>query len=197
MENIEEIRDILSFGDNEVHVLLAITRNKENENVTANSRSIHRNIVREEDELEDGIEHLQKICQNEEEDFRIYISVNSRDVTKAAYLLRSKINDVSIQHTNGNDSAVRYFKKLDSEFRSILQLEECRSTRKFLFDLDSTSKSDVEEFIDQIEVVDPELTIDTPNGHHVVTEPFHFTQDFDSIDVEKKTDGMVFIGYLD
>jgi hypothetical protein len=195
MKHLEDIRDILSFGDEQVHVLLAITRNKENDDVTANSRSIHRNVVRREDELEDSIEHLRKICETEKKKFRLYISTNSRDVKKAAYILRKKINEVSVQHANGNESAVRFFKKLDSEYRSILQLEECRATRKFLFDLDNTSDSDVQEFVSRIEM-EPELTLETPNGHHVVTEPFHFTEDFDSIEIEKKTDGMLFIGYI-
>lgn len=197
MKNLEEVKDIMSWGDKRVYVLMAITRQKENEDVTANTRNIHHNVVREEAEFEESIEHLRKVCSNTDEKYRLYVSVNSRDCVDAVFRLKDKIDEVIEMKLHGNESSLKFFKKIDSEFRSTLQLEECRASRKFLFDLDGTSDNEAEKVAEEFrEVTDVELVRETPNGHHIITKPFHYTQEFPGIDIDKKTDGMLYLGKI-
>lgn len=190
----EEIGNILNWSDREVHVLLAVTRKKENEGVTANTKDIHHNIVRERDELEDGINHLRKICSGEDKSYRLYISVNSRDCLKAMFELKRKIDEVTQMMVNGNESGLVFSKKIDSKFRSTLMKEESRGSRNFLFDLDNTCEDDVKQFTSTIKKHTEILLIrETPNGHHVVTKPFNYTCNFSDIDVDLKNDGMLYL----
>jgi hypothetical protein len=194
-EQYEDIKEILEWTDERVYLIMAITRQKENEEITANTRKIHRSIVREESGLEDTIEHLKQITKGDGLKYRLYISVNGRSVIDGVFNLKDKLDSNIKSMVQGDENIVKTFKKVDSEYKSILQKPECRDERRFMFDLDNTSQEDVKRFKETIdtEVI---LTKESPNGHHIVTEPFHYQSSFDDIDVEKKKDAMIFMGYI-
>lgn len=194
-EDYDEVKEILNWGQKEVNILMAKSRKKENKDLTASDLGIHRSIVREKSEFKDCVNHLKNICGDKDQTYRLYVSVNSRDIVKGAKILQDELNESFYHIINGNESMIKRLKKLDSEIKSIYQKNECRSSRNFLFDLDNTNKEDVETFIDRIDG-DIIFVKDTPNGHHIITEPFNYQEEFENMDVDRKTDGMMFLEYL-
>lgn len=191
MENVNLIKKNLNWDEKNIHILMAIARDKENKEDNANR--LHRKTVRREDELEESIDYLKRIC-DEDVNYRLYISVNSRDCVKASTELKKHIDDTLLDCLEGNGS-FQNLKKLDSDYKSILQKNKCKSESRFLFDVDNSSEKYVNDLVSELrkktEVI---FMVETPNGYHVVTEPNNLFEFGEWDDVEVKKDDMVYIG---
>lgn len=196
MPDISQFEDFCEWGDDRVYLLMAITRQNENEGMTANDREVHRTVVREEEELEGQVEKLRQFYSDSPLTFRLYLSINARNVMKAYFEFQGAMDEWLRMRLNGNEGVKRKFKKLDSEFKSILQTPECKDDRFFLFDIDTEEK----EFIDSVrgEIGESQILLEqeTPNGHHIITAPNEYSVHMNQPTVELKRDGMVFLGYL-
>lgn len=94
--------------------------------------------------------------------FRVYESVNARDMDKATLELQRTLLGYS-----GN-------KGVDRLWLSILQKPLCRAERKFLIDVDHEDDKEYEAVYDtliynNVSVLD---VYSTKNGHHIITKPF-------------------------
>jgi hypothetical protein len=194
--DLNEIEAYCSFDDGRVYVLLAMARAKENPEM--DSTPVIRKIVREKSELRRKIAELDHAVERFPETYRLYLTANPRDTTKALFRLRGRTDDWLESRLHGDEEIVRKFGRVDSEFKSILQQDACKAETNFVFDVDELSDGDVTEVLEALRAeTDVQLVRETPNGFHIVTAPFDYTGfDHDAVD-ECKTDGLLFLSLLD
>lgn len=183
--------EFLEWGPERVYLAMAIARQGENEDITANNRPCHRSVIREREDYSDTIEQLRHWCQRDDLTYRIYCSVNARNVIKASFNLRASMDNWLRMQLNGHESSKKNWKKIDSEFKSALQRADCRDDKYFMFDVDN---DDLEGFIELVLDDDYEELYRTksPNGVHLVSEPFRA----DEYEKMLKTDAMFHVDKL-
>jgi len=194
---LEEIGEYCRFGEERVYVLLGIARTKENEEYTSTSEPVIRKIVDEKEELERKIEEMDHAVERFETDFRLYISANARNTMDAFFRLREETDEWLKMKLNGNKGVNKKFKRIDSEFKSVLQKHGCRDDTNFIFDLDDCIEEDADKIENQLKQhTSIKLRQKTPNGFHIVTEAFNFNELETEIEYELKKDGMIFLSYI-
>lgn len=196
-KTVEKLEEYCDFGEDRVYILLAIARSKENEQHSSNTEPTIREVVKEEKELERKVQQLDHAVTRFESRFRLYISANARNAVKASFKLREEMDEWLEMRLGGNEGVRKKFKKIDSEFKSVLQKNECRDGTNFIFDLDEKDRESFEQLKEDIgEHTELKLTRETPNGFHIVTEPFNFNELETGIEHELKKDGMIFLDYI-
>jgi hypothetical protein len=188
-----EIYDWCDFSGDRAYILMAIARRKFNEDITNSSEIIHRRILTSADDVGEQIEELHGITDAHELNFRIYLTVNARSTIQAHYQFTKELADISEQLHNGHDGAYERIGKLSSEWKSVLHAPENKTDQYFLFDYDDISESELSKCAGSLRQETTVLwTKETPNGYHIVTEPFNYKHwsppaEYDELD----TDGMI------
>jgi len=194
---IEKFKEYCEFSQDNVYVLLAISRTKENEEHSSNTEPTMREVVDNEKDLEEKMKQLDHASKSYDSKFRLYISSNARNSMKAFFRLRSEMDDWLQMRINGNEGIKKKFKRIDSEFKSVLQKNECKDETNFIFDLDKASRQDMKQLEDDLRVLtDIKMVKSTPNGFHIVTGSFNYNELETGIDYELKKDGMIFVSYI-
>lgn len=195
-DDFADVETYCTFGDERVYILLAIARGKEQSD-TDEPRPTIREVVREPEQLRRKAEQLAHAVSRFDATYRLYVTANARDVTAALFRFRASMDDWLEMRLNGDRDVVGKFKRLDSEFKSVLQRDECRDETRFVFDLDDVSRTEADRLrqrlADETTVL---LDRDTPNGVHLVCEPFDYTSFDADVAYELKTDGLVFVSYI-
>ena len=198
MVPIDDFREYCTFGEERVYLLLAIARSKENEDISASDQPTIREVVESEAELERKAAQLAHAVSRFDARYRLYLSANARNTTKAFFELRRRMDDWLQMRFNGDDGVLGKFKRVDSEFKSVLQSDSARDETNFVFDIDDATAAEAERLEATLrERTTVRLIQETPNGYHVVTTPFDYTDLEVDIEYELKTDGMIFVSYLD
>lgn len=193
---MEEILDHLwDFTDNRVYLLVAIARSKENDEVRATDQPTMRKVVENREELGDKIEQLQHATSRFPQEYRLYATVNGRNAKDALKTLQHEL--IELDRSLEQDPNEARHKRIDHMWKSILHKPEQRDQKRFLWDVDTpneSAKRKMEELLEGMTV----LQQDTPNGYHFVTVPFNFNrlEIPDWIEVERKNDDMIFLGFL-
>ncbi|MDQ2052750.1 hypothetical protein RBH26_20105 [Natronolimnohabitans sp. A-GB9] len=125
--------------------------------------------------------------------FRIYLSANARNTLDAYFNFREEMDGWIRDLFYGDEHAAEKLSRVDSYWKSALHRPDARDDWYFLFDLDDISDLERDEFLAKLST-DVHATITTPNGYHVVTEPFNYTDwdppvEYDDLD----TGGQLFI----
>jgi hypothetical protein len=198
MVDMAPLREYCEFGEDRVYLLVALARAKENEGTTSNVAPAIRKVVEDGDELARKAAELDHAASRFDERFRLYLTANARDALKATFELRRSMDDWLEGRIHGDEGVRAKFKRVDSEFVSTLQSDACRDETNFVFDLDDATEADRDALVDDLrDHTEIALTRETPNGYHVVAEPFNYNELATAVDYELKTDGMVFVSYLD
>lgn len=186
-----------------VYSLVLIARQRENPSVTYNSEIVFSEIVTDSDNIERKVEKLWTLGENyhapdhdTNPKFRLYCSVNNRDVQSAVFDFQQEMNHINEEIYNGNHQMLEKNARLDSLWNHTLQKDTSRHSRDFLIDVDETDEDVLSYLVEQFEDVTTVYDIiESPNGYHLITESFGFPQyDFyDEYDVEVKTDDLVFL----
>lgn len=196
-ELIEKFREYCEFDEDRVYVLLAIARTKENEKHSSNTEPTMREIIEDKEDLETKMNQLDHAAKSFDSKFRLYISSNARNSMKAFFQLRSEMGEWLQMRLNGNNGVKKKFKRIDSEFKSVLQKNECKDETNFIFDLDEASEKDLSELKQDLEgLTEMRMVQTTPNGFHIITQPFNYNELETEIDYELKKDGMIFVSYI-
>jgi hypothetical protein len=166
---------------------MAIARSKENQDINSNYCPVIRKVVTESNEIRRKLVELNHAVSRFEHRFRLYLSVNARNTIDATFSLKRDMDEWIQMRLHGNEDVMQKFKRLDSEFKSTLQSNKCKDESKFLFDLDEITADEANRFERKLkEDTTVILTRTTPNGHHIVTEPFNYTELDTGIDYEIK-----------
>jgi hypothetical protein len=195
--DIDELRQLCTFGPDRVYILLAIARAKENPEVAASERPTLREVVTEAEELPEKAARLDHAASRFDATYRLYLTVNARDALAATFRLRRRMDDWLEMRLHGNDEVTEKFKRVDSEYVSVLQSDRCADDSEFIFDLDDASAVDAERLEAELGARTTVRTVrETPSGYHVVTAPFDYTAFESDVAYELKTDGLLFCSYV-
>ncbi|WP_435345355.1 hypothetical protein [Haloarchaeobius sp. HRN-SO-5] len=191
------LREYCEFGPGRVYMLVALARSKENDDVDGDAPSAIRKVVRDPDDVAPAVEELDHAVSRFDATFRLYLTANARDTTSALFALRRDMDDWLAARLNGSEDVLRKFGRVDSEFRSVLQSDGCRDESNFLFDLDGATAADADALADELAAhTTVRLRRSTPNGFHLVTDPFDYHALSTDVEYELQTDGLVFVSYL-
>ncbi|MDS0258658.1 hypothetical protein NDI56_04430 [Haloarcula sp. S1CR25-12] len=195
--DVEELRSFCSFGPDRVYLLVAIARRKENPETSHRDPPTIREIVEGPADLRRKVDQLDHAVSRFKERYRLYLSVNARDTLGATFELRRRMDDWLEMRLHGNDEVAAKFRRVDSEFKSVLQSDRCSDESYFIFDLDDASAADADRLRERLAAeTTVELVRETPNGYHLVTAPFDYTDLTTTVEYELKTDGLLFCSYI-
>lgn len=158
------------------HMFLAIQRKKDGHS----SKKVHRRIIYDE---EKDFQIIKASCDIEGGLWRIYHTVNARDMVKALANFRHILLDATKT-------------SVASMWRKELLQQYNRAERKFMIDLDDLTKK--EQILDFLETEGKQVLEEhkSPNGLHLICEPFNrknFSDNFPGVDV--LVDGYYFVGF--
>lgn len=198
MTDIESIKEFLDFENpNNVYVMFAIARSKNNLELTAKGQVVLRKVVRHMDHFEHALEELRNNCKDRGLKFYIYISVNSRDVRKGYTTFKSKQVEMENHMLMGDTIFHKYLGRIDKEWYSSLMQPNSKSSKLWLMDIDVSDERMADAVISIIESCphSPKVLLKrrSRNGWHVISEGFRPDNFNDVPDVSINKDGLLFI----
>lgn len=122
-------------------MLMLLPRKKENEQNTEKEKLglCQRKIVRSMTEIEETLEYFEDFSARYPEIvFRVYVSVEKRDLTKALFAVQDEVNCMVKDLFYGNKEVLNRTVNLSSTLKTILCRPACRGEKLFHFDIDWT-----------------------------------------------------------
>jgi hypothetical protein len=168
-------REHIKKEDN-CHVFLALKRKKDNEDT--NGRTIIRKIIRD---FSDDLNLIKAQCLKLGGIWRIYHTVNPRSFNKALKMFKHRLID----------DEEEYYYRLDSLWMNCLLSSDSRAEKRFMLDFDNKDFEYVKFVLGAINRVDI-FFCESPNGYHVVVEPFDVRL-VEPLGVEVVKDGYYFV----
>jgi len=202
-ELLDTLDELWTFTDERCYMLIAIARSKENEEIQATDQPTIRKLIEDRDELEDKLDQLQHACSRFPQRYRLYGTINGRNARDALHLLQKESLNWLRESEKSGETPTK-LKRIDHEWKSMLHRPKCRDQKRFLWDLDTTSKSTCATLQKATEAHHI-MTQETPNGYHIITEPFNFNEiegfdpeanEFHGRECERKNDDMIFLGFI-
>lgn len=201
---IDFLNQHCNLDGSRAYILNCIARPKENPQISHGDIPIFREIITDSDEIREKFRKISTLGRGYEPreggdlDFRLYITANARDTESAFFDFQRELIDMQENISNGHGPTEDKIQRLDKEWISKLQSDKFSDDSYFIIDIDdpslyqSTRKS-LDDHTDTLH------TIKTPNGYHLLTEPFNYTE-FDMIDrheeIELKKDSLLYLCFL-
>jgi hypothetical protein len=183
IDSIETIPEIFTDG---IRGLLLLRRNKDGEEGNAQRKAIKR-ISRDTHEWKAFVRELHELQQTSHEGYRIYSSVNSRDISKAIHEFKRR----QLETDYGNAYEYHtFYCDIKNRFFSCLMNPNCRSQNNFLIDCNSQEEYEHAH----LQLRNSGLVLmdyKTRNGYHIITLPFN-PNDYGNMQIKK--DELMFIG---
>lgn len=196
------LSDYCEFERDSAYIITAMARPKENEQIAHGDMPAFREIITDEDGIQEKLRKLLTLGRNYtpeeggELTFRMYITANSRDCLKAFHLYQKELIDMNRRMSDGHEETYNHLKRIDKEWISTLQSDTNKETNRFIIDIDKKSQSLLEETASELrEKTDIKHIIETPNGYHIITHPFNYTEldAKEDEEIEIKTDSLMFL----
>lgn len=195
------IHNYCTFGSNRLYLMIAMARPRENDAITHNNMPIFREIITREEKIESKYYKIKTLTQNYTDEngdklvFRFYFSTNARDVDKSTYLYQKKLLEMQRHINNGHKPTREKIKRLDQEWISMLQKAGNKEDNKFIIDIDKDDESLLKSIYTGLEEETNIIEcIKTPNGFHLITEPFNPNIDIlEEEYIEIKKDDLFFL----
>jgi len=124
---------------NWVWILTAMSRNKDQTSPNAH-KYMSRFVLTSSTDIDDAMDTAARIANHPETYYRMYISLNARDVVKGFYQFHKKMADIGYGVAMGRDDALAQSKKIGSIWKTELAQTSCRATKRFLLDVDNSDK---------------------------------------------------------
>jgi hypothetical protein len=175
-----------------VHTILLIRRKKDGGHNRADyhaTKCISRNQI----EYDEYVRKLMQIRSTMEDSsaYRVYASVNSRNLEKAIH--HFKIEQI-ITDTYDHELRTRFYVDIWNRFFGVVMEPKCSAEKNFLWDIDTEEGDDLEEFN---AILTEHTSIlhqyQTPNGWHIITEPFNYNVLPKHIASKMKKDALMWI----
>lgn len=171
--------EIMDFSNNNIYMLFAIARSKNNEGITAKQQIVIREPVRSPDSYPHKIEKIKSAARLRNLKFYIYISVNARDTKKAYANFKKKLTEYELQAMFGQDEYKYQLSRLHKVWYSSLMQPNTRATKFFVVDIDTKNPETLEKVITSIKTFEHKghkanvyHVQETRNGYHVVASSF-------------------------
>jgi len=135
-EPIEFLHKYCDFSNpNAVWMLKRISRNKDNNGTGV--KFMRRLVLRKPEEIEECRTEIMKLADDPNTTYRLYVSLNSRDVVKGLFNFQKKLIDIGTDLARGIDDAVWMSKKVHSLWKTELEQRSNRGTKRILLDIDN------------------------------------------------------------
>lgn len=202
-EIISFIRDYTEWGSNRAYIITSMARPKENDSLSHNSMPMFREIISDKENIDRKLRDIEsksdgyRSTRDEEITFRLYLSANARDIRKSFFMFQKDLIDMNKQISNGHEETLNKIKRLDSHWKSTIQTEGNKDDSYFIIDIDSNETDLLEEIKSDLKnrtMIREHLK--TPNGHHIITDPFNYTEFERGEDTEIKTDDLFYLSYI-
>ena len=115
-------------------MLKGVSRNKDNNGDM--EKFMSRMVMSKPEDIEECYKKIKIMGNKLGTNYRMYVSLNSRDVVKGLFNFQKKLLDVSYGVSRGLDSEIQLAKKLGSKWKTELEQMSCRGTKRFLIDID-------------------------------------------------------------
>jgi len=145
-EILSFLEEYCSFSKNRAYILTALARPKENKSLTHNSAAMFREIITNKGAIRTKYSQLKTLSENyipkEDTDkltFRFYLTANARDINESFYLYKKKLIELQHHADNGHEESWNKIKRLDKEWKSMLQKEGNKEDSYFIIDIDKSS----------------------------------------------------------
>lgn len=167
-----------------MYVYEAIKRTKENSNIEG--PRIIREVLYAHQTEEQVITKLKKAITEFPGVWRIYRTVNKRNYDKARLELAHTLFDQLINPEGTSN------KNPESLWKDILLQPRNKSERLFLLDIDTKDNSVLLKLLTNPQLI-VRYKVETPNGYHLICEPFNpeLIQNIEQVEVKK--DALVYI----
>lgn len=199
MNPLEFLNFYCNFLDpKNVWILTGLTRNKDAEN---NPKFLQRKVLTKPSDIEEAYFDL-KSSAVEDGAYRMYVSLNARNVIKTAFSFQRKLLDIGEGLANGRPDTLELAKKIGSLWKSELAQTCNRGTKRFLLDFDGPINEGCLNRVLALVGSDGKLVCQrkTPSGVHVVieacdTRPLESECDSSGQKMEVHRDSWVFVDY--
>lgn len=192
---VETITGWCEFGDYRAYILTAIARATHNDELTQSDEVVYRRVLCNADDVGRQYDDLRALLARHDHTFRIYLTVNARNTLDAYFDFREEMNGWIRDLVAGDEHAAPKLGKIDAYWKSALHDPKARDDRYFQFDVDEVTDAEIDAFTTALDAQTTiMLTRSTPNGYHVLAEPFNYTEweppvAYDDLD----TDGQLFV----
>ena len=190
------LEEFCEFGKNRVYLFTAVARTKENPELTSSTEVVFREVITSKQNIRRKYEKLRSAADQYPIDvddrltFRLYITVNPRNTLDAYFNFRQRMNSWVKDQINGDEAAMEKFKQVDRYWKSELQKPEAREKTLFLFDLDDVNEDSFNGMRSSLVEHAPICTWqETPNGYHIITEPFNYNELESEVEYEVNNPG--------
>jgi hypothetical protein len=205
-EAITFINNYCDFSNpDEVWILKGVTRSKDNPTGSPYGdfhRYMRRLVIVKPEDIEPCYNDIKGMGNQKGTSYRVYISLNSRNVIKGMFQFQKKLLDISHGVARGLEDIRKQTTKLGSVWKTELEQKGCRGTKRVLLDVDNGDEDflkgvcvKLHEMGTKIHVVRP-----TVSGFAVVIDacdmrPFYevYGQDKDNDFIDVQRDSMVFV----
>jgi hypothetical protein len=121
-------------------MLVGMSRNKDND-MTPNQHNVperfmRRLLIRKPEETAECFDELHKMANREGTTYRMYVSLNSRNVISAMFNFQKKLSEIGYGLSRQLPDALALSKKVHSLWKTELAQRRNRGTKRILFDID-------------------------------------------------------------
>jgi len=197
-DTIAFIDDYCDFSNpNYVWLLKGISRSKDNP--AEYDRFFRRMVLSCPEDIETSYNEIKRLGNQNGTVYRIYISLNSRDVVRANFNFAKRLIDITHEVSMGRPDFLAKSKKLGSEWKTELEQKRNRGTKRILLDVDEDSKSFIQKVKQYIAAeMDTKIHVvrKTPNGWAVSIEACDtrgLLAEFKDYEIDIQRDSMIFL----
>jgi len=135
MEAVEFMKSYCDFSNpHHVWIMKGISRNKDNDKNGV--KFLRRFIINKKEDIELCRYEIKRMAYDTKTNYRLYMSLNSRDVVNSAFQFQKRLIDVSIGLAKGHEDALNLSKKIGSLWKTDLEQRCNRGTKRVLLDID-------------------------------------------------------------
>ena len=190
INNINRIRDFLTFEEDIFYFLQILKRRKENPDMETGVKVIKSFFIDSIEYFDRKVAEIIQLC--EDNNARAYINLNKRSYQKATVDMIKYLAD-SI--SNGQ------YRNCKFAFEKIAGQNRADKEKKWILDVDVKSKSYLVEISDYIASLKPEgekvrFINETKNGYHIICKPFDprtFKDKFADVEIQKDNPTILYI----
>ncbi len=169
-EAIDFITKYCNFSNpNHIWMMKGISRNKDNDE--SGVRFMRRMVLTKPSDIVDCHKEIHLLANDALTTYRLYASLNARDVIKATFAFQKKMIDIGMGLAQGHDDALAMSKKAGSIWKTELEQNCNRGTKRFLLDVDNddgTKAMAILAYLNQYVKTEVLVFRKTISGYHIV-----------------------------
>jgi putative component of toxin-antitoxin plasmid stabilization module len=202
-EAIAFLKEYCLFDNpNTVWMFKGISRHKDNKDNENMDRFMRRLVVAKAEDIESCYQDVKKMANKSGTTYRLYVSLNSRDVVKGLFNFQKKMIDIGQGLARGLDDHLGMAKKVGSLWKTELEQRSNRGTKRFLIDIDEDDELLCQEVVNELRLMEDQgMTIiravrRTVSGYGIAIDACDtrsFLNTFKDNDVSIQKDSMLFI----